>query len=58
MDIGELSIGMSQSSLSKQVSTALYKKILNTTKDNGQNLINNMKLSINPNIGNNLDKRA
>ena len=58
MDIAGLSISMSQSSISQQVNTALCKKILDANKENGQNLINNMKLSINPNLGNNLDRRA
>ena len=57
MDIAALSINMSQSSLSQQVSTALCKKILDSTKENGQNLINTI-LSTNPNLGSNIDTRA
>lgn len=54
MDIALLSIAMSQGSTSLAVSTALTKKVLDSTSENAQQLIQSM----NPNIGTNLDVSA
>ena len=57
MDIGALSISMSTQALSEQVSIALARKNMDVAKDNSQNLIKMMELSVNPNLGGNLDIR-
>lgn len=58
MDIAALSMSMSQSSLSTKVDVALCKTILDTANVNSANLIKDMELSVNPNLGSNLDIRV
>jgi hypothetical protein len=58
MDIEALSMVMHQSSLFQQVDISLTKKVLDSANESSQNLINAMALSVNPNLGSNLDLRA
>lgn len=55
MDIAALSISMKQASLSQQVGIALTKKAMDTSKENIQALTKIMELSVNPNLGKNID---
>lgn len=58
MDIGSLSTGMNQASLSLAVSTALTKKIIDTANENAQSLLKIMNANYDPNLGNNIDVRV
>ena len=58
MDIAALSIAMHQDSLSQAVGTALMKKVIDTSEENSQSLIKSIELSINSNLGVNLDTRV
>jgi len=58
MDIGALSMSMSAQSLSNQVGIALARKTMDVATDNSQELIKMMELSVNPNLGSNLDFRV
>ncbi|GKU24837.1 YjfB family protein [Clostridium folliculivorans] len=57
-DIASLSIGMKQDSLAQALSISLVKKTLDSSQENSQNLIKMMELSVNSNLGSNLDARA
>lgn len=54
MEIAPLS-STNQASLMQQVSIAVTKKMLDATKENGQALTKMMELSVNPNLGKNID---
>lgn len=58
MDIAALSISMKQSQLSQNVSLALIRKVMDTSTDNSQQLIKMMELSVNPNLGENIDLKV
>lgn len=58
MDIAALSISMSQSQLSQNVSLALMRKVMDTSTVNSQQLIKMMELSANPDLGSNIDLKA
>jgi hypothetical protein len=58
MDIAALSIIASQTSLSQSVGLALAKKTMDVSKANSQDLIKMMELSVNPNLGSNIDSKA
>jgi len=58
MDIGALSISMSTKALSEQVGIALARKTMDVANQNSQDLIKMMELSVNPNLGSNLDLRV
>ncbi len=55
MDIASLSMAMKQSDLSQSVSLALTKKVMDVSKDNSQELIKMMELSVNPDLGSKID---
>ncbi|MGB7604875.1 MAG: YjfB family protein [Lutisporaceae bacterium] len=55
MDIAALSISMKQASLYQQVGIALTKKVMDTNEGNLQALMKIMELSVNPNLGKNID---
>lgn len=55
MDIASLSMAMKQSDISQAVSLALTKKVMDVSKDNSQELIKMMELSVNPSLGSKLD---
>lgn len=58
MDIAALSISMKQAQLSQNVSLALIRKVMDTSTDNSQQLIKMMELSVNPNLGGNIDLKV
>jgi len=58
MDIGALSMSMSTQALSEQVGIALARKTMDVANQNSQDLIKMMELSVNPNLGCNLDLRV
>ena len=58
MNIGALSMSMSAQSLSNQVGIALARKTMDVANQNSQDLIKMMELSVNPNLGSNLDLRV
>jgi len=53
--VAALSISMNQSSLSQQVGIAVTKKAMTTSEESAQALIKMMELSVNPNLGSNID---
>ncbi len=55
MDISEISISLSQTSLMNAVSTAVLSMSLDTAEAAGENMIKMMELSVNPNVGSNID---
>ncbi len=55
IDIAALSISMNQASLNQQVGIALTKKVMDTSIENVQALTEMMELSVNPNLGKNID---
>lgn len=55
MDISEISVSMNQTSLMNAVSTAVLSMSLDTAETAGENMIKMMELSVNPNIGSNID---
>lgn len=55
MDITEISVSMSQTSLMNSVSTAVLGMSLDMLETNGENMIRMMELSVNPNVGSNID---
>lgn len=55
MDIASLSMAIKQSDLSQSVSLALTKKVMDVSKDNSQELIKMMELSVNPDLGSKID---
>jgi len=55
IDIAALSISMNQASLNQQVGIALINKVMDTSKENVQALTKIMELSVNPNLGKNID---
>jgi len=58
MNIGALSMSMSAQSLSNQVGIALARKTMDVANQNSQDLIKMMELSVNSNLGSNLDFRV
>lgn len=58
MDIAAASMYMHQSSLSQAVTIALEKKVLDTSNENAQSLINVLQTNLNPNLGTNIDVRV
>jgi hypothetical protein len=58
MDIAALSVYMSQSNLSQQVSLAVTKKVMDVSDETSQNMIKMLETSVNPNLGVNLDVRV
>lgn len=57
MDIAELSMANSQSSLMYNVSLAVTKMSMDTAETAGENLVKMMEQSVNPNLGSNIDVR-
>ena len=57
MDIAELSMDNSQSSLMYNVSLAVTKMSMDTAETAGENLVKMMEQSVNPNLGSNIDVR-
>lgn len=58
MDIAALSMAMSQANLNTQVDISLMKLVKDQVEVNAQDLVEQMKgleLSVNPNIGGNID---
>ena len=55
MDISEISMSMSQTSLMNAVSTAVLGMSLDMVETSGENMVKMMELSVNPNIGSNID---
>lgn len=55
MDIAEISVSMNQTSLMNAVSTAVLGMSLDTVETAGENMIKMMELSVNPNVGSNID---
>lgn len=59
MDIGALSIALSQASLAQEISTKVLDMSLEQSKQQGQNLITKMLgTSLDPNLGTQLDIRV
>ena len=57
MNIAELSMANSQSSLMYNVSLAVTKMSMDTAETAGENLVKMMEQSVNPNLGSNIDVR-
>jgi hypothetical protein len=63
MDVAELSIVLSQSSVQQNVNLALMKKTINLAEQNSQGIINMMQgsnvkameMSVHPHLGNSID---
>ncbi|OON98151.1 MAG: hypothetical protein ATN36_01320 [Epulopiscium sp. Nele67-Bin005] len=58
MDIASLSMAMSQQNVGMQLSTALTKMVLDTQEisaDVMTDMMKSMELSVNPNLGSNID---
>lgn len=55
MDISEISISMGQTGLINAVSTAVLGMSMDMAETAGENLIKMMELSVNPNVGSNID---
>lgn len=55
MDITEISTAMSQARTLNAVSTAVLSMSLDAAETTGENLIKMMELSVNPNVGSNID---
>lgn len=55
MDISEISISLNQTSLMTAVSTAVLGMSLDAVETSGENMVKMMELSVNPNIGSNID---
>lgn len=55
MDITEISVSTSQTSLMNSVSTAVLGMSLDMLETSGENMIRMMELSVNPNVGSNID---
>lgn len=58
MDIGALSIGLSNAKLGNAVSIALTKKIMDTAKVNANNMNEILKNTAQPHLGGNIDTTA
>ena len=57
MDIQRVSIEMAANKVTEQASTAMLKKSLDNYKQTGEQLTKMMELSVNPNLGKNIDVR-
>lgn len=55
MDIAEVSMGLSQTSVMTAASTAVLSMSLDMVETAGANMIKMMELSVNPNVGSNID---
>ena len=55
MDVAMTSMALSQSQLMTNVNIAVLKQTLNTVEDATAGLIKMMELSVNPNLGQNID---
>ncbi|PAB58527.1 YjfB family protein [Anaeromicrobium sediminis] len=55
MDVGSLSMAMSQASLSQQVSLSVAKMTMDTAEVSSANMVKMMEQSVNPSVGSNLD---
>ena len=59
MDIAALSMAMSQNKIMSDVGTAVLSKAIDTVEQMGASIVNmidrSMELSVNPNIGSNID---
>ena len=55
MEISEISVSMNQTSLMAAVSTAVLGMSLDMVETSGENMVKMMELSVNPNIGSNID---
>lgn len=55
MDISEISISMGQTGLMNAVSTAVLGMSMDMAETAGENLVKMMELSVNPNVGSNID---
>lgn len=55
MDVGGLSIYMNQNRMAGAVQLALAKKVMDVSESNAQQMIQMLKTSVDPNIGQNID---
>ncbi|MCR5607796.1 MAG: YjfB family protein [Lachnospiraceae bacterium] len=55
MDIPQMSIGLSQTSLMNNVNIALLSKSLDANKEMGDNMVKMMEQSVTPNLGQSID---
>lgn len=55
MDVAALSVSMSQQNLAQQVQVALLSKTMDVMDNNTQALVKMMEMSVNPNLGGNVD---
>lgn len=53
--VASMSMAMSQASLSQQVSIAVTKKAMTASEESAQALVRMMELSVNPNLGSNIN---
>ncbi|HDK7167336.1 hypothetical protein A0J52_11650 [Clostridium sporogenes] len=58
MDIGRLSMALSQGKLAQAVSLSLMKITMNTSKENAVQMTEMIKESVNQNIGQNIDLKG
>ncbi|MBE6055734.1 YjfB family protein [Clostridium sp.] len=58
MDIGGLSMALSQGKLAQAVSLSLMKITMNTSKENAVQMTEMIKESVNQNIGQNIDLKG
>jgi len=58
MDIAALSISLAQSNLSQAVGISVLKMATDQSTDQAQQLVKMMELSVQPNLGGNLDIRG
>jgi hypothetical protein len=58
MDIAALSISLNQSSLAQEVGVRLVQLAKEQTQQQGQDLVQMLERSVQPNLGGNLDIRA
>lgn len=55
MNIAGLSIYMKQSQLASQVTLAVTKKVMDVSDENAQQMIKMLEMSVNPDLGKNID---
>lgn len=58
MDVGRLSMALSQTNVKESAALALMKMGMKYGKENADNMIDMIKTSVDPNLGSNLDTKA
>ncbi|UFU00768.1 YjfB family protein [Radiobacillus kanasensis] len=58
MDVAALSVAMSQASLGQSVGIALAKKVMETSEQNNNQLLQMMSAPAHPSLGNSIDIKA